>query len=140
MEFKTEDGWNLLEPGSLAEPIEVSSDDETDSSDSDTCDGTSGEDEPMDLDEVLTEKSKEHRNSKPLEPQLLVKNVKTKVVHELRDQILGDVQSADELTRLAMGQLTKCGKLVTKHYGPAVVPLDWTAKCRVCFHGRRAPN
>ena len=140
VEFKTEDGWNLLEPGSLAEPIEVSSDDETDSSDSDTCDGTSGEDEPMDLDEVLTEKSKEHRNSKPLEPQLLVKNVKTKVVHELRDQILGDVQSADELTRLAMGQLTKCGKLVTKHYGPAVVPLDWTAKCRVCFHGRRAPN
>lgn len=50
-EVKSERSWSVIQPGSSGQVIEISSDEDSESSDSDTCPGTSSDDDPIDLDE-----------------------------------------------------------------------------------------
>lgn len=50
-----------------------------------------------------------------------------------------EIKGLDDFKVHMVGKLTKCGKVVTAHYNLLEVATDWTAKCRVCFSGRRAP-
>ena len=109
----------------------------TDSSESDTCDGTSGDDDPIDLEEIQGEP--QGQEAAAFEDHgMMIKNSKTKIVHEIRDNVEGEVQDAANFSQKVGGMLTKYGKVVITHYEPVRLQVDWTTKCRICFHGRRA--
>jgi hypothetical protein len=137
---KTESGWELLVAGTAPNIIEISSDDQSESSDSDTCEGTSGDDEPIDLDEVATVGPGIGQQEELQEPVVMAKNMKTKIIHECRGDYAAAVDGPEAFTACVVGKLTKCGKMVTSNYQLPNTQIDWTAKCRICFKGRRAPG
>ena len=66
-------------------------------------------------------------------------NTKTKIIHECRNS--SDMQICEQsyFEELMLGSLTSCGRELTQTYKLVLGPYDWTAKCRICFKGRRAP-
>ena len=82
VEVKTEAGWSVLQSGDSGVCIEISSSSESDSSESETCSDTSGDDESFDLEEPEEPAPKRQAVDLDAEPKVMVKNEKTKVVHE----------------------------------------------------------
>ena len=138
-EIKTEDGWSVLGPSASPHTSEISSDDDSESCESTSCADTSGEDEPIDLDEEPHCDLKASHGPIAVEPSTMVKNSKTKIIHECRMDLGLDCQNAQTFKEKVIGEVTKCGKMVTTHYAFVGAPVVWTAKSRICFHGRRAP-
>ena len=69
-----------------------------------------------------------------------VKNMKTKIVHEVRKSELTKDAVVEAEIDSVKGCLTLCGHVVTGNYMVLCGSFDWTAKCRVCFKGRRNPS
>ena len=69
-----------------------------------------------------------------------VENMKTKIVHEARNSELTEDDVAKADIDSIKGCLTMCGRIVTGNYMVLCGSFDWTAKCRVCFKGRRKPR
>ena len=68
-----------------------------------------------------------------------VKNSKTGIIHRIPDiglEVSGSVYANGELVQ---GKTTKCGRLASSGYSIVEAIPDWTAKCRICFKGCRAP-
>eukprot|EP00435_Cladocopium_sp_Y103_P054228 s873_g17.t1 len=141
VEVKSEAGWSLLEAGHRDEVIEVSSESECDSSESNSCDATSGEEGSIDL-----EGEGEAGNQDVLEAMdaggaihVAAKNMKTKVIHESRDAVRAHILDQDSFKETMLGEMTKCGRVMTENYMLITGDLYWPAKCRVCFKNRRGP-
>ena len=61
-------------------------------------------------------------------------------MHEVRDGGLVKANAEQLDIDLVKGELTLCGHIVTGNYVVLQGRFDWTAKCRVCFKGRRGPS
>jgi hypothetical protein len=119
--------------------IELSSDSETESSESNSVVDSSDEDDAIDLDS--DPEGEEHCEVVgKADYGIATRNLKTKVVHECRDKSPVVFGNQDDFLAAMEGELTKCGRMVTKQFALVTGNFDWTAKCRVCFKGRRDPN
>lgn len=141
LEVKTEDGWSVLRSGSDGTVIDISSESDQDSSESGTCTSTSGDGESIDLEPDDMDAG----NEPPLAHGDVseagqVKNMKTKIVHEVRKSELTKDAVVEAEIDSVKGCLTLCGHVVTGNYMVLCGSFDWTAKCRVCFKGRRNPS
>ena len=140
-EVKTEAGWSLLEPGVAPSVINLSSDSESESSESGTCEESCDDDEvaeQRDLDDDDVEVMESPAGFSVTMP-VLAKNMRTKVVHECRDRTPVELFDEKAFHDQFDDSVTLCGRTVTKYFSLVQMPFDWTAKCRVCFKGRRAP-
>ena len=140
VEVKTEAGWSVLQSGDSGLCIEISSSSESDSSESETCSATSGDAESLDLEEPDEPAAKRQAVDLDVEPKVMVKNEKTKVVHETDVNI--DRETSTDAVELkdVKGKLTRCGHVITANYRVVFSAIDWTSKCRVCYRGRRGPR
>ena len=138
-EVKSETGWNLLVNEGNVPVIVISPDSDSDSSESNTCSSTSSQGDSIDLDAEDAVETQRDAVDTAVNLDVWAKNVKTKIVHKCRNEVsfhVGDQQVFDEVFG---GSLTCCGRDITKSYHLVVGPCDWTAKCRICFKGKRAP-
>ena len=141
LDVKTEDSWSAIACGNSGLVIEISSGSEQDSSESETCPSTSSGRESIDLDP--DDVGGNTGTQVPHEADVAginVKNTKTKIVHEVRDGGLVKANAEQLDIDLVKGELTLCGHIVTGNYVVLQGRFDWTAKCRVCFKGRRGPS
>ena len=138
-DVKSEASWSCIGAGQGLGVIELSSDSDTESSESNSVAGSSDEDDAIDLE---SEPEGDVRYAGPDESAhgIVARNTKTKVVHECRDKSCVAFTCQDDFMKSMEGRLTLCGRMVTKNYGLICGAFDWTAKCRVCFKGRRDPN
>ena len=68
---------------------------------------------------------------------VLLRNKRTRVIHEAKEQILFEVKDTAELLSTVGGSVTVCGRIID-HRCELVPGLhNWTDRCRVCFKGRR---
>ena len=141
VEVKSEASWSAMSPGNTGcGVIELTSSSEGESSESNTCSSTSGEDEPIDLDPPAGDEASREPVAVGDVDGIMIKNNKTKIVHEvIVEHGFREMFQSDPLAFLK-GKLTKCGHVVTANYHALTGPIDWTAKCRVCYKGRRAPS
>ena len=119
--------------------IELSSDSEDESSDSDTCS------ESFEDDEALGDQG-DHVESEPScaeghveQVVVLARNSKTKIIHECRDRPDVMPPSNQAFHEIMDDSVTMCGRTVGSGFALVLGHFDWTAKCRVCFKGRRNP-
>ena len=117
--------------------IELSSDSEDESSDSDTCS------ESFEDDEALGDQG-DHVESEPScaeghveQVVVLARNSKTKIIHECRDRPDVMPPSNQAFHEIMDDSVTMCGRTVGSGFALVLGHFDWTAKCRVCFKGRR---
>ena len=139
VEVKEEPFWILPKSDAEKRVIEISSDSSGESSESVTCCDTSSVADTVDLeDESCQEQQVEPSDGLPT-VRTLAMNTKTKIIHECRN--ISDMQICEQshFEELMLGSLTSCGRELTKTYKLVLGPYDWTAKCRICFKGRRAP-
>eukprot|EP00435_Cladocopium_sp_Y103_P014918 s3673_g3.t1 len=68
-----------------------------------------------------------------------VKNKKSGIIHRIPDIGLEVTGSTYANSELMQGKTTKCGRLTASGYSIVENIVDWTAKCRICFKGCRAP-
>ena len=136
-EVKSEASWSLLRDTAPGQVIELTSSSEGDSSESETCGSTSGDDGSIDLDD---DEPAPLVNTCPSSDMVMVKNKKTKVVHEACNDSGNPIEDNAAFEEALLGKLTKCGHVITASYQIAMLPIDWTAKCRVCYKGRRQPQ
>ena len=141
VDVKSEASWSAMSPGNTGcGVIELTSSSEGESSESNTCSSTSGEDEPIDLDPPAGDEASREPVAVGDVDGIMIKNNKTKIVHEvIVEHGFREMFQSDPLAFLK-GKLTKCGHVVTANYHALTGPIDWTAKCRVCYKGRRAPS
>ena len=138
-DVKSESSWSCLGAGRELGVIELSSDSETESSESNSVVDSSDEDDAIDLDS--DPEGEEHCEVVgKADYGIATRNLKTKVVHECRDKSPVVFGNQDDFLAAMEGELTKCGRMVTKQFALVTGNFDWTAKCRVCFKGRRDPN
>ena len=136
-DVKTEASWSVLNSGHAQDVIELSSSSGEDSSESDTCSSTSGDDESIDLDEEEPVQELDTGKQNDDGTCTMVKNCKTKIVHEVETGFAADiVVPVSDLK----GKMTRCGHVVTANYQTVQKLVDWTLKCRVCYKGRRGPS
>ena len=139
VEVKTEASWNVISETDSRQVIYLSSDSEGDSSESGTCSGTSDDDEAIDL-EVDGDVGHKHEEAVDQKGHhTWARNTKTKIVHECRHETPARLDDSETFKEVMTGTLTSCGKVITASYQLVAGSCDWTAKCRVCFKGRRAP-
>ncbi|CAL1131406.1 unnamed protein product [Cladocopium goreaui] len=139
VEVKEEPFWVLPTSDAERRVIEISSDSSGESSESVTCCDTSSVADTVDLEEEDCQEPHVEASDRMPTVQTLVMNTKTKIIHECRNS--GDMQICEQsyFEELMLGSLTSCGRELTKTYKLVLGPYDWTAKCRICFKGRRAP-
>ena len=138
-EVKTEDGWSVLASGYNKGVIDISSESGEDSSESNTCSSSSDESASIDLDAEHADEERP-RGAETMAPLgVVVKNMKTKIIHEIRGVSVPAGDGNAGLDEALKGKLTLCGHVVTGNYVRIQGGFEWTAKCRVCFKGRRAP-
>ena len=115
---------------SISETIEISSDSDSASSSEAESNLFSSEDESKG--EVTS--SKMPRFSRvPESPgmnEVWMQNPSTKIVHA----VVGHESLQSGV------HITKCGRRADKNFTSVAILNDWTAKCRVCFKGRRQPE
>ena len=139
-DVKSEASWSVLLPNEAGcEVIELTSSSEGESSESNTCSSTSGEDEPIDLDEPDPVAAAPGNDAAALSEPMMIKNSKTKIIHEANADPQDIAESKESTMHFLKGKLTKCGHVITGNYQVVSTSVDWTAKCRVCYKGRRAP-
>ena len=137
--MKTEDGWSVLASGYNKGVIDISSESGEDSSESNTCSSSSDESASIDLDAEHADEERP-RGAEAMAPLgVVVKNMKTKIIHEIRGVSVPAGDGNAGLDEALKGKLTLCGHVVTGNYVRIQGGFEWTAKCRVCFKGRRAP-
>ena len=73
------------------------------------------------------------------EVEILARNLKTKIIHECRNDAHVSICDQSSYDEVMIGALTSCGRVMTSSYKLVLGPYDWTAKSRICFKGRRAP-
>ena len=114
---------------SLDETIDVSSESESASSSEAQTELESSEDEAVVMDQV----SKAPRIVKVTESpdlnEVWLQNPSSKIVHAV----------AKHMCHNNSPPITKCGRRADKEFNSVAVLTDWTAKCRICFKGRRQP-
>ena len=138
-QVKSESSWTLLPQGKNAEVIELSSDSDCDSSESASVANTTDQDEAIDLDPEGSDLETPAVETVPSFDEVVARNDKTKIVHECRDKVMFAIDTQQIFQEVMKGTLTKCGRVINESYKLVNVSFDWTAKCRVCFKGRRAP-
>ena len=81
----------------------------------------------------------------PPDPQVavqdaFVRNDKSKIIHRIPG--IGSETSASVYvnSELIQAKTTKCGRLTSAGFTVVQSIPDWTAKCRICFKGCRAPH
>lgn len=138
-DVKSESDWILAGQSGERHVIEISSDSSIESSESNTCAGTSSDADTVDLEED----DAQHEGCQVERPEgvetVLARNSKTKIVHECRNNMDVSICDQSSFDKVMMGTLTGCGRVITDSYKFMQGPYDWTAKCRICFKGRRAP-
>ena len=136
---KSECSWSVFQSGAGGIVIELSSDSESDSSESVSLANTTDDDG----------EAKEARGdgtpslpvlAQPVPNTVVARNEKTKIVHECHDKVAGQLTNQDAFMQTMKDTLTTCGCVITSSYKVINGDFDWTAKCRVCFKGRRAPG
>ena len=140
VEVKTEASWNVISATDSRQVIYLSSDSEGDSSESDTCSNTSGEADAMDLE---PDRDAVDQLTYAIEQKghfVWARNSKTRIVHECRSEMHVRLDDQEAFKAIMVGTATSCGRITTDSYKLVSGPCDWTAKCRVCFKGRRAPT
>lgn len=138
-DVKSEASWSCLGPGLEVGVIDLSSESEAESSESNSVQDSSDEDDAIDLDSE-TEGNEKLADEGDLGHGVVAKNLKTKVVHECRNRTSFVLGCQDDFLAAMEGETTKCGRMITKQFALVCGSFDWTAKCRVCFKGRRDPN
>ena len=73
------------------------------------------------------------------EQHALVKHRKSKIIHSVPGLEPFEHGSTYEGMEAMQNKFTACGRNVSKLFEPCFSVVDWTAKCRVCFRGRRRP-
>ena len=139
-DVKSECSWKLAGTGVANVVIELSSESEQDSSESNSLQGSTDDDDAIDLDS--DEENLDVVKPLPVEEGVAVvaRNQKTKVVHECRNRVPNPLSSQEDFEKLMTGSVTMCGRMISKSFMFVNGHFDWTAKCRVCFKGRRDPN
>lgn len=138
-EIKSETSWSLVAGDVAGRVIDISSDSEDESSESDTCSDTSGQGDSTDIEMEAEADQPVHDDPARGLVRVWAKNVKTKIIHECRDEVDALFGDQDAFQAFMKDKLTRCGRVITGSYQMVMGPCDWTAKCRVCFKGRRAP-
>ena len=127
----------LTSTAGVEEVIEIESDDtESSTSTSNPEDASSGDDgstaaeafEPFGI-----------SISSDQEQHALVRHCKSKIIHTVPSLDPFKSDSKYENSELMQNKFTACGRNVSKFFEPCLKIVDWTAKCRLCFRGRRQP-
>ena len=139
-EIKTEQSWTLMAAGGVGEVIELSSESDTESSESASVGNSSADDDGIDLDQDDDPQESFLEKEVPQLDTVVARNEKTKIVHECRDRTPAVLSTQDNFLEAMKGTLTVCGRVITPTYKVVNGSFDWTAKCRVCFRGRRDPS
>ena len=139
-EIKTEQSWTLMAAGGVGEVIELSSESDTESSESASVGNSSADDDGIDLDQDDDPQEPFLVKEVPRLDTVVARNEKTKIVHECRDRTPAVLSTQDIFLEAMKGTLTVCGRVITPTYKVVSGSFDWTAKCRVCFRGRREPS
>ena len=115
---------------SISETIEISSDSESASSSEAESNLFSSEDERKG--DVTPSKMPRFVRvpESPGMDEVWMQNPSTKIVHSV-------VRSESLQSGV---HITKCGRRADKNFTSVAILNDWTAKCRVCFKGRRQPE
>ena len=121
----------------VEEVIEIESDDtESSTSTSNPEDASSGDDEAL-----ASEAFEPAGDSLWADQELhaLVRHGKSKIIHTIPSLEPFKSDSKYENSELMQNKFTACGRNVSKFFEPCLRIVDWTAKCRLCFRGRRQP-
>ena len=138
-EVKVEKGGNLTCEAGGSRVIEVSSDSSSESSESATCSDTSGVGDSIDLEDDDLPALPTDAGADDGRVTTLARNLKTKIIHQCRSDTYVSINEQSSFDEVMNGTLTSCARVITSSYKLVFGPYDWTAKCRVCFKGRRAP-
>ena len=121
----------------VEEVIEIESDDtESSTSTSNPEDASSGDDEAL-ASEVFEPVGDSLWTDQ--ERYALVRHGKSKIIHTIPGLEPFKSDSRYENSELMQNKFTACGRNVSKFFEPCLKIVDWTAKCRLCFRGRRQP-
>lgn len=145
------------EPGPQGAPIEVKEDDsltlaadlgdghaavvnlatesESETSTSGCDDVSSDEERPIEVSDGGDEPKAEH-----VLKDAFVKNKSSGIIHRIPDvghEVSDSVYGNGELMQR---RVTKCGRMTSSGFAVLQTIEDWTAKCRICFKGCRAPR
>ena len=125
----------IIPSSSLAstEIIDVSS------SSSSAGDSSTSQDDETSSDDETKGRQIANTSPQPFSGALLVKNLKSRVVHEVDRSTLPSGQLDDSVFGKAES-LTACGRSVDKRFSAIAECANWTFLCRVCFKGRRDPG
>ena len=115
---------------SVADTIEVSSDSDSASSSEAETEMQSSADEQNGVGHVEPSQKIPRLSESPQLNEVWLQNPSSKIVHAVavHDAMPGVVP------------ITKCGRRAERSFNSVAVLNDWTAKCRVCFKGRRQPK
>ena len=138
-DVKSEAGWSFVQAGKNPGVIELSSDSSEDSSESGTCSESSDDDVGMEAQEEPVPAVGEAPDMPRVSVAVLAKNTKTKIIHECKDRVSAPPQDQAAFQEVFNNAVTMCGRMINRQFALTQGPFDWTAKCRVCFKGRRAP-
>ena len=69
-----------------------------------------------------------------------VRNDKSKIIHRIPGIGSETSSSVYANSELLQAKTTKCGRLTSAGFTIVGSIPDWTAKCRICFKGCRAPS
>ena len=114
---------------SLGETLDVSSESESASSSEAQTELESSEDEAIVRDQVPKAPTIVKVTESPDIHEVWLQNPSSKIVHAV-------VKHACQNNS---PPITKCGRRADKEFNSVAVLTDWTAKCRICFKGRRQP-
>jgi hypothetical protein len=127
--------WVVANDAGDRHVIEISSD----STESETCRDTSSVADANDLEDEEQPAVPVDAGVEEREVEILARNLKTKIIHECRNDTHVSICDQSSFDEVMIGALTSCGRVMTSSYKLVLGPYDWTAKCRICFKGRRAP-
>ena len=116
---------------SVTETVDVSSESESASSSEAETDLVSSEDEKVGVMEQPLKTPKVARVAEsPDLNEVWMHNPSSKIVHAVSKHV----------SCLGSLSITKCGRRADQSFNSVAVLADWTAKCRICFRGRRQPE
>ena len=115
---------------SVDETIDISSDSESASSSEAETDLVSSEDERGAVEPLSKAPKIPKVTESPELNEVWMQNPSSKIVHAV----------ARHGSQLSDIPITKCGRRADRSFNSVAVLTDWTAKCRVCFRGRRQPE
>jgi hypothetical protein len=124
--------WVVANDAGDRHVIEISSD----STESETCRDTSSVADAIDLEDEEQPAVPVDAGVEEREVEILARNLKTKIIHECRNDTHVSICDQSSFDEVMIGALTSCGRVMTSSYKLVFGPLRLDCKVQNLFQGQ----